>query len=270
MPQFAANVSILFPDVPFVQRFQVARECGFDAVEFRWPSPQALDGLSLAEFAKRVKATGLSVVLINFDAGDLPAGDRGLAGDPEGVDRFRANVPVALELASALGCRKLNALAGNARAGHPREELRELVVESVRFAAESADRHGASVMIEAVNSKDNPRYLLPTTESVLALIHRIGRPNVRYQLDVYHAAMAGEDPLQAITQARGLIGHVQVADVPGRHEPGTGTLPFDAILSALPASGYAGPIALEYVPVNPPARDFSFLRRWTGRLSEVS
>ena len=268
MPVFAANVSILFPDLPFLRRFEAAREAGFDAVEVWWPAPGSREMLAPSQFAERVRASGLEVVLINFDAGDIPAGDRGLAGDPQRVTQFRENVPAALELARFLGCEKLKALASNAALNQPRERLLELLVENIAFAADAAQRQGMSIMLEALNPVDTPRYLLQGTSDVLELIRRVARPNVRYQLDVYHVAMAGEDPLQAIPRARGMIGHVQFADVPGRHEPGTGRLPFDAILTALPENGYHGPIGLEYVPSNPSARDFSFLSRWKAAQSE--
>ncbi len=268
MPRFAANVSILFPDLPFLRRFAAAREAGFGAVEFWWPPAASLDGLSLSQFAEHVRGTGLEVVLMNFDAGNMAAGDRGLASDLQRASLFRENVPVALELARSLGCRKLNALAGNAIADQPRDRLFQVLIESVGFAADAAQEQGASIMLEALNPKDTPNYLLPRTVDVLEVIRRAARANVRYQLDVYHVAMAGDDPLRAIEAARGMIGHVQFADVPGRHEPGTGGLPFDAILAALPANGYDGPIGLEYVPSNPSARDFSFLARWEAPQSK--
>ncbi len=231
-------------------------------MEFWWPPAAALNGLPLSRFAQRVKATGLEVVLINFDAGEMAAGDRGLAGDPDRTARFRANVPVAPRLAGELGCRKLNALAGNAAPGRQRAQLLDILIENVGFAADAAQREGASIMLEALNPKDAPRYLLPRTREILETIRRVDRPNVKLQLDVYHVAMADDNPLKAIADARGMIGHVQIADVPGRHEPGTGRLPFDDILAALPKNGYAGPVGLEYVPQNPAARDFSFLSRW--------
>ncbi len=266
MARFDANLSILFTDLPFLGRFEAAAARGFQAVEFWWPPATALDGLTLPAFAKHVRATGLAVELMNFDAGNMAAGDRGLASDPQRVAAFQANVPVAIELAGRLGCRKLNALAGNAPPGEPREKRLDLLAQNLAFAAEAAGRAGMQVMLEALNPMDTPYYLVPNTAAALETIRRVGRPNLRYQLDVYHVAMAGEDPVQAIALAAGRIGHVQLADVPGRHEPGTGRLPFGEIMQALAASGYDGCIGLEYLPTDPAARDFSFLDRLGGRL----
>lgn len=179
--RFCANVSILFTEVPLLKRFERAKEAGFSAVEFWWPS-----GEDLGEVERATKDTGLTVALFNFDAGDMAAGDRGLLGDPERQQRFRENVPVALELAQALGCRRLNALVGHEKAGMEREEQLELARENVAWAADLAAGQGAEVMIEALNTFENGPCLLDTTARAVEFIEGVGRENVKLQYDVYH------------------------------------------------------------------------------------
>jgi hydroxypyruvate isomerase len=259
MTRFAANLSMLFTQRPFLERFGAAAGAGFDAVEFWWPTQALEAGVTTDDIVARAHELRLDVVLLNFDAGDMPAGDRGLAGDPNRSQKFRDNVPMAVDLARKLGCLKLNALAGNIVAGSDRSEQLALLADNVRFAADVAARENMAIMLEALNVADTPAYLLPNVDSVLALIERVGRPNVRFQLDTYHVARGGDDVLASIARARGVIGHVQFADYPGRHEPGTGQLPFRAILRDLAAAGYADAVGLEFAPTNPAAPDFSFL-----------
>ena len=266
MRRFAANVSILFPTLPYMERFRAAADSGFDVIETWWPADAFGAGASADDIVRSAEKSGLETALLNFVAGDMKAGDRGLAGDPMRVRMFRENVPVAIDLARRLGCRKLNALAGNASSDADRPAQLDLLVESVRFAADAAGEAGMSVMLEPLNPIETPRYLLRDTKAVLEIIERVGRPNVRMQFDVYHVAMAGEDPLEAIRRAGRLIGHVQLADMPGRHEPGTGELRFPAILDALEAAGYDGVLGLEFVPADPAAPDFSCVDRLGGRL----
>src|SRR5215218_1603213 len=159
---FCANVSILFKENPFLERFGRAREAGFSAVEFWWPGGEDLD-----EVERTIKDTNLSVALFNFYAGDMPAGDRGLVSDPERQDRFLDNVPVALELAGRLGCERLNVLVGHEGPGVSREERLNLARENVAWAADQAAQHRVEVMVEAVNTLENGPYLLYTTKDAV-------------------------------------------------------------------------------------------------------
>ena len=267
MRQFAANVSILFPTLPYLDRFRAASEAGFRAVESWWPTDPFAEGITADDIVRQAEKYDLETVLLNFAAGDMKAGDRGLAGDPARAAAFRANVPVAIDLARRLGCRKLNALAGNAISDPDRPAQVDVLAQSVAFAADAAAAAGMDVMLEALNPPEAPRYLLPGTDAVLDLIERVGRPNVAFQLDVYHVAMAGEDPIESIRRAGPRIGHVQLADMPGRHEPGTGELPFGAILDALDDAGYRGAIGLEFNPLDPAAPDFGCVARLGGELA---
>lgn len=266
MARYDANVSMLFTDVPFLRRFEAAASAGFEAVEFLWPSPEQLEGWSIEQLGTLIRSTGLKVPLFNFDAGDMSAGWRGLAGVPEARARFRANLPVAIGLATELGCRKLNALAGNAASVETRETQLKVLVEGLAEAAETASSAGISVMLEALNPVDFPSYLVLDSATALDVVARTGRPNVRYQFDVYHTVMGSEDPIAVARAAAGHIGHVQFADYPGRHEPGTGTLDWSTILHALDSAGYDDWIGLEYKPTDPASRDFAFVEAIGGTL----
>ena len=204
--------------------------------------------------------------LFNFDAGDMSAGWRGLAGVPEARAQFSANLPVAIGLATELGCRKLNALAGNAQSEDTRATQLKVLAEGLAEAAEMASPAEISIMLEALNPVDFPSYLVLDSATVLDVVARAGRPDVQYQFDVYHTVMGNEDPIAVAHAAAGHIGHVQFADYPGRHEPGTGTLDWRTILDALDAAGYDDWIGLEYKPTDPSSRDFAFLAAIGGAL----
>jgi hydroxypyruvate isomerase len=267
MARYDANLSMLFTDLPFLRRFEAAASAGFEAVEFLWPSAEQLDGCSIQQLGALIRSTGLKVPQFNSDAGDMSAGWRGLAGVPEARAHFRANLLVAIGLATELGCRKLNVLAGNAASVETREAQLDVLVEGLAEAADMAASASISVLIEALNPTDFPSYLVLDSATALDIVARTGRPNVRYQFDVYHTVMGGEDPIVVALAAADRIGHVQLADYPGRHEPGTGTLDWGAILSALDSAGYDDWIGLEYKPANPASRDFGFVEAIGGLLS---
>jgi hydroxypyruvate isomerase len=241
--RFSANVSILFKEVPFLDRFGRAAEAGFSAVEFWWPSDENPEAVERA-----VKGAGLEVALFNFDAGDMAAGDRGLVSDPERQQLFRENVPIALDLARALGCERMNVLVGHEIPGLDREEQLALARENVRFAAEKAEAAGVTVMVEAVNTFENGPYLLYTTEQAVEFVERVGRENVRIQHDFYHMQRMEGNLVANLREHFDHIGHVQIADSPGRGEPGTGEIHYPYVLAALEGLGYDGYVGLEYNP----------------------
>ena len=179
--RFSANVSILFKEVPLLERFGRAREAGFSAIEFWWPSGEDLETLEAA-----VGEAGLSVALFNFDAGDMPGGERGLAGDPGRTEQFRENVPAALDLAQRLGCQRMNVLVGHEKDGMGREEQLGVARENVAFAADRARDAGVTVLVEAVNTFENGPYLLRTTGQAVEFVRSVGRENVVIQHDLYH------------------------------------------------------------------------------------
>ena len=241
--RFSANVSILFKEVPFLDRFGSAAEAGFSAVEFWWPSDE-----DPGEVEKAVKDAGVEVALFNFDAGDMAAGDRGLAGDPERQRQFRDNVPVALDLARSLGCKRMNALVGHEIPGMDRDEQLALARENVRFAAAQAEAADVTVMVEAINAFENGPYLLYTTEQAVECVESVGRENVRIQHDFYHMQRMEGDLVANLREHFAWIGHVQIADSPGRGEPGTGEIHYPFVLGELERLGYEGYVGLEYNP----------------------
>jgi hydroxypyruvate isomerase len=246
---FSANVSILFKDAPFLERFERAARAGFRAVEFWWPA-EPLD-----DVVDAVEAAGVSVALFNFDAGDMAAGDRGLLSDPDRQGAFRENVPVALELARRLQCPRLNALVGLERAPGERAAQLDLAAENVGWAADEAAPQGAEVLIEAVNTFENGPYLLSTTRQAAEFIARVGRPNLKLQYDAYHMQRMEGNLVATLTEHLPRIAHIQVADSPGRGEPGTGEINYPFVLDALERLGYDGWIGLEYNPTTATTED---------------
>jgi hydroxypyruvate isomerase len=241
--RFSANLSFLFKDAPFAERFARARDAGLRGVEFMWPGVDELPALERA-----LAETGLEVALFNFDAGDVAAGDRGLVSHPARQERFRENVPVALELAGRIGCTRLNALVGVRVRALEFEAQLELARENVAWAAEQARAQGASIMIEAVNSYENGPYLLDTTAKAIAFLDAVGADNVLLQYDVYHMQRMEGNLADTIMRLLPRIGHVQIADPPARGEPGTGEVNYRFLLDLLERAGYGGWVGLEYNP----------------------
>jgi hydroxypyruvate isomerase len=241
--RFSANVSILFKEGPFLERFGRAAEAGFSAVEFWWPSEEDLGGVE-----KAIKEAGVEVALFNFDAGDMPDGDRGLVGDPGREQQFRENVPVALDLAQDLGCGRMNVLVGHEIEGMDRGEQLALARENLRFAAEKAEAAGVTVMIEAVNTFENGPYLLYTTEQAVEFVERVGLENLRIQHDFYHMQRMEGNLVANLRKHFDHIGHIQIADSPDRGEPGTGEIHYPYVLAVLEDLGYEGYVGLEYNP----------------------
>ena len=264
--RFDVNASILFTELPLLERPAAVAAAGFDAMELWWPfadpvpSAGELDGLRTA-----LNDAGVRLVGLNFDAGDMAAGDRGLVSWPGQDQRFRDNVDVVVDFAAGLGCDILNALYGNRVEGVDPSAQDELAMENLAYAARAAQRTGATVVVEAINSHENPRYPLDSTKDTLALLGRVaeatGASNIGFLCDVYQLARMGEDVCDVVTSHADQIKHVQIADVPGRHQPGTGELNFDAVLTALHDQGYSGYVGLEYKPSGASADSFGWLPR---------
>lgn len=248
--RYCANVSILFKEAPLLERFGRASEAGFSAVEFWWPS-----GEDLGEVESAIRDAGLEVALFNFDAGDMPAGERGLISDPDRQGQFRENVAVALDLAERIGCRRLNALAGHEIQGMDRAEQLELARENVRFAADAAAEHGIEVLVEAVNTFENGPYMIHTTAQAVEFVGSVARENVKLQYDCYHMQRMEGNLVATIRENIDGIAHVQVADSPGRGEPGTGEINYPFVLGELERLGYDGYVGLEYNPTTQTTED---------------
>ena len=243
MPRFSANLSFLFLDLPFLDRFAAAAACGFQGVEFHFPYDFPME--AVADAAHRA---GVEVVLFNFPAGNWAAGERGIACLPTRVAEFRRGVEVAMAWARALGCRRVNCLAGLRPDGISEAVLRDTLIGNLRFAADSFGPAGLQVLLEPLNSRDTPGFLVDRSASALAILDEADRSNLFLQYDLFHAqVMEGE---LALTLARQLsrIGHIQFADNPGRHEPGTGEINFPFLFRHLDAIAYQGWVGAEYVP----------------------
>ena len=243
MLRFAANVSMLFTEAPFLDRFALAAHAGFAAVECQFPYD-----VPAAEIRARLDDLGLAMVLHNLPAGDWAGGDRGIACLPQRVDEFRTGVARAIACAHALGVRQVNCLAGIAPPDADAGTLRRTLVDNLRFAARALADEGMRLLVEPINTFDVPGFFVNRTAQCVALLDDVGAPNAFVQYDAYHMQrMEGE---LAATLARYLprIAHVQVADNPGRHEPGTGEIRFEFLLAELERLGYDGWIGCEYKP----------------------
>lgn len=256
--RFSPNLSLLWAALPLPERFERAAAAGFGAVELWWPGPR--DAELLPELTKHY---GLRLAALNFDAGDMAAGDRGLMADPARRDRFRANVPDALRIARACGCTQLNALVGLRQQRYPLELQLECALENVTWAADQAAAMGGSLLIEAVNSIENGPYLLTATEAAVDFIGRAGRENIRLLYDAYHMQRMEGDLTTTMNAHWPLIGHIQIADVPGRGEPGTGEINYRFLLDHLRRRGYDGYVGLEYRPSGgSPEESFGWLEEF--------
>ena len=243
MPRFAANLSMLFTEVPFLERFERAANAGFEAVEFLFPYAHTVE-----EIKERLDATGLKIVLHNLPAGDWDAGERGIACDPKRVDEFRAGVAKAVTYAHALGVPQLNCLAGKAPAGVPDAVLRQTLVDNLRYAAAELKKAGLKLLVEPINTFDIPGFYLHGSAQTLSVLDQVGFDNAHLQYDIYHMQrMEGE--LAATMQAHlPRIAHIQLADNPGRNEPGTGEINYAFLFAFLDRIGYTGWIGCEYKP----------------------
>lgn len=257
--RFDVNLSILFTELPLLERPSAAKAAGFDAVEFWWPFDTATPSdTQVNDFVHAVEDAGVALVGLNFAAGDMPAGDRGLVSHP--ASEFPANIPVAVDIAERLGCRALNALYGN-RVHNLDPAVQDAVAtENLAAAAEAAKRIGAVVLIEPISGA--PDYPLRTAADALAVMDRVGADNLRLLADLYHLTVNGDDLDAVIAAHTGRIGHVQIADAPGRHEPGTGSLDLQGHLEKLTANGYTGHTGLEYKPSGASTDSFGWLRAY--------
>jgi len=263
-PPYLVNCSILFTELPILERPAAARAAGFDAVEFWWPFATAAPADDEVErFVSAVQDAGVRLVGLNFFAGDMPAGDRGLVSWPARSAEFVDNLDVAVGIGERLGTVAFNALYGNRVDGTAAREQDELAEQNLALAASAAARIGAVILLEPVSGA--PRYPLLTAHDVVAVIERVERAgdsdNLRLLADLYHLTVNGDDVTAALTRYAARVGHVQIADAPGRHEPGTGSIPLEGHLTALAAAGYTGWVGLEYVPSTTTEASLAWLPR---------
>ena len=243
MPRFAANLGYLFAEHAFLDRFAAAASAGFRAVEFAVPYDYPRH-----ELAARLGANGLECILVNLPMGDRAKAEYGLACRPDRVADFRQGVARGIEYAHALGVARLNCICGTARPGDDATVLRKTLVENVRFAAREFKRDGLDLLVEPLNDRDVAGFVAPRAADVIALIEEAGEDNVHLQFDLYHSAMMGEDVARSLEAAWPRVRHIQFADAPGRHEPGTGRTDFGALFALIDRLGYPGWVSAEYRP----------------------
>jgi hydroxypyruvate isomerase len=255
MTRWSVNCSILFTELPLLERPAAARAAGFSAVEFWWPFPTAVPAdAEVVRFVDAIEDAGVQLTGLNLAAGDMPGGDRGLASWPGRETEFRDSIDIAAGIGERLGTRVFNALYGNRVEGADPRHQDDLAVQNVARAAALLD---GTVVLEPLSGAD--RYPLRAAADALAVADKVGAPNVALLADLYHLTVNGDDVAAVISDHAARIGHVQIADAPGRHEPGTGGIPFDAHFAALAAAGYPGWVGLEYVPSTTTDRAFDWL-----------
>jgi len=256
MPKFAANISMLFTEVPFLERFDAARAAGFVAVEFQFAYVHEKGALRAA-----LVRNGLKQVLFNLPAGDWDAGERGIGCHPDRVDEFRAGVRQAIEYAHALDCPQVNCLAGKKCPGTSDQQAHATLRSNLAFAAAELKKVGIRLLIEPINFYDIPGFFLNRTAQAIALIEEVGSDNLFVQYDIYHAQRMEGELANTLEKNLALIGHVQLADNPGRNEPGTGEINYPWLLRHLDAIGYTGHVGCEYKPATTTLEGLGWLKR---------
>ncbi|WP_292937813.1 2-oxo-tetronate isomerase [Noviherbaspirillum sp.] len=243
MPKFAANLTMMFNEVPFLQRFQAAAQAGFKAVEFLFPYNFAPE-----EVAAQLKANHLENVLFNMPPGDWAAGERGIASLPGREAEFREGVAKAILYATALGTPRLHAMAGLLPQGADAAQHRATFIDNLRYACAEAAQHGITVLIEPINTRDIPGYFLNTQAEAHAILEEVGAPNLKVQMDFYHVQIVEGDIAMKVRRYLPHIGHIQIAGVPERNEPDTGEVNYAYLFRLLDQLGYDGWLGCEYRP----------------------
>lgn len=258
MPRFAANLTMLFTELPFLERFEAAAKADFKAVEFLFPYAFAIEDIK-----HRLDANALKLVLHNLPAGDWDAGERGIACLPDRVPEFRAGVATAIRYAKGLGVEQLNCLAGKTPAGVASDVLRQTLLDNLRYAAAELAAVGLKLLIEPINTYDIPGFYLNRTQQALEILDEVGADNALVQYDIYHAQRMEGELGATIKKHLARIGHIQLADNPGRNEPGTGEINYAWLFKHLDLIGYAGWVGCEYKPTTTTTAGLGWRERLT-------
>ncbi|MBV8232490.1 MAG: hydroxypyruvate isomerase [Planctomycetaceae bacterium] len=262
MPRFSANLSLLFTEIGFLDRFAAAAEAGFEGAEFMFPY-----GYDKGHLADLLHEHGLTLVLHNLPAGDWAAGDRGIACLPDRVGEFRAGVEEGVAYATALGCPRLNCLGGIVPPDVDAARARDTLIANLAYAAERLAEAGIELLVEPVNTRDIPGFFPSRTAQVREIFDVVGAGNLRLQLDLYHTQVMEGDLAHTIETLLPIIGHLQVADNPGRHEPGTGEINFGFLFKLIDDLGYDGWIGCEYRPKADTSSGLGWLAPYLDRAS---
>ena len=263
MVKLAANLTFLFNEVPFLDRFEAAAKAGFTAVEYMSPYDYPA-----GELAARLAGSGLKQVLFNLPAGDWAKGERGIAVLADRVAEFRDGVRKAIDYAHALGCTQVNCLAGLVSIGASVEDMRAIFVANLAYAAAAMQSEGIRLLIEPINTRDIPGFFLTGSRQALELIDEVGSDNLFLQYDIYHMQVMEGDLARSIETNLPRIAHIQVADNPGRHEPGTGEINYPFLFDHLDRIGYSGWVGCEYKPATSTTEGLGWMTA-LGRNTEV-
>jgi hydroxypyruvate isomerase len=260
MPKFAANLAFLFTESDFLERFGAARKAGFDAVEFPFPYPYQKDQLAAA-----IGKAGVEVALINLPAGDWQKGERGIACHPGRQGEFQDGVGAAIEFARLLHVPKINCLAGVAPADADADDVLSTFVANLEYAADQLAQEGILLVMEPINTRTIPGFYLNTIGQSLDIMREVGAENLKIQYDIFHMQIMEGDIAKTIESALPQIGHIQFADVPDRHEPGSGELNFDYLFDWIDRVGYGGWVGAEYAPANGTLAGLGWLQKYGTR-----
>ena len=243
MPQFAANLSMMFNEVPFLERFKAAGNAGFKGVEFLFPYEYAPE-----EVAAKAKDAGVQVVLFNMPPGNWAAGERGIAGLAGREQEFRDGVAKAVTYARALGVPRIHAMAGLAPAGVDKATCHATLIANLKYAATELAKHDLTVLLEAINTRDIPGYLVNTQKESYDICQAVGAPNMKMQMDLYHMQIMEGDLAMCLKRYAAMCGHIQLAGCPERNEPDTGEVRYEYLFKTLDSMGYQGWLGCEYRP----------------------
>jgi len=245
MPKIAANLSMMFTEVPFLDRFAAAADSGFKAVEFLFPYEYEPD-----EVFSRSKAAGVQIILFNMPPGSWAAGERGIACIPGREEEFRAGVEKAVRYARVLGTPRLHAMAGIPPKDADLDTCRKTLVENLKYAAEQLEPHGITLLLEAINTRDMPGFIVSTQEDLYSICERVHAPNLKMQIDLYHAQVMEGDLATKLRRYVAHCGHIQIAGCPERHEPDSGEIRYEYLFDLLDEIEYDGWIGCEYRPAS--------------------
>ncbi|MBV9249855.1 MAG: hydroxypyruvate isomerase [Acetobacteraceae bacterium] len=259
MPRFAANLSMMFNELPFLDRFAAAKQAGFDGVEFLFPYEHPA-----TEIRRRLDGAGLTQALFNMPPGDWGKGERGLASLPGRQAEFREGVKRALEYAEALGCKRVHCMAGMIPAGVSQVTAASVYAANLAWAAEQAFPAGVQIVIEPINHRDMPGYFLHTQAQGAGVVEAIGRDRLGLQFDVYHVQITEGDITRRMEQYMPVIGHIQIADVPARNEPGTGEIGWTFVFRRMDELGYQGWVGCEYRPAGETVAGLGWRKQFLG------
>ena len=265
MPKFAANLTMLFGEQPFLDRFAAAKAAGFSGVEYLFPYD-----FDKAELREQLHQHGLTQVLHNLPAGNWGAGERGIAILPDRVEEFRDGVARAIDYAKALDCHQLNCLVGIAPDDADAIDLNEVLVGNLRFAADALAKEQIKLLIEPINTIDIPGFFLNRTEQALQIIADVRSSNLFVQYDIYHMQVMEGDIARTLQKHLARIAHVQLADNPGRNEPGTGEINYPFLFAHLDRLGYKGWVGAEYKPLSGTEAGLGWLREAEGQGSAAA